>query len=381
MARKPKPPITEKSIQGFKYLRAFHSLLKPLADIPIHGNRQFTMEQYVSLLLLYFLNPVLTSLRSLQQATGLNNVQNVLHVKPTSLGAMSESAGHVFDPELMTPILEQVIGQLGPLQLDERLKNLPGTPIAVDGSFLRCLPKMLWAVFRTQSDHRGVKLHLHFDILRQSPVGVSLTNALDSERKELKKKLKPGQFYIMDRGYIDYRLFQAVHDANSFFLARLKDCSTYEVIEDRPISVEDRQAGVICDQWVRMGSAFTEGDLTAPVRRLVIQDPRKPDSQIILLTNTDLSGEILSLMYRYRWQVELFFRWFKCILGCTHWISQTRTGLTLQVYVALLVSLLIRLWTGRKPTKRTFEMIQLYFMGWAQEHELIRHLESLDKAK
>jgi len=339
------------------------------------------MEQYVSLLLLYFLNPVLTSLRSLQQATGLNNVQNVLHVKPTSLGAMSESAGHVFDPELMTPILEQVIGQLGPLQLDERLKNLPGTPIAVDGSFLRCLPKMLWAVFRTQSDHRGVKLHLHFDILRQSPVGVSLTNALDSERKELKKKLKPGQFYIMDRGYIDYRLFQAVHDANSFFLARLKDCSTYEVIEDRPISVEDRQAGVICDQWVRMGSAFTEGDLTAPVRRLVIQDPRKPDSQIILLTNTDLSGEILSLMYRYRWQVELFFRWFKCILGCTHWISQTRTGLTLQVYVALLVSLLIRLWTGRKPTKRTFEMIQLYFMGWAQEHELIRHLESLDKAK
>lgn len=379
MARKPKPPITEKSIQGFKYLRAFHYLLEPLADIPVHGNRQFTMEQYVSLLLLYFLNPVLTSLRSLQQATGLGNVQNLLHVKPTSLGAMSESAGHVFDPELMTPILEQVIGQLGPLQLDERLKNLPGTPIAVDGSFLRCLPKMLWAVFRTQSDHRGVKLHLHFDILRQSPVGASLTNALDSERKELKKKLKPGQFYIMDRGYIDYLLFQAIHNADSFFLARLKDCSTYEVIEDRPLSDQDRQAGVLCDQRVRMGSAFTKGELTALARRLVIQDPQRPNSQIILLTNTDLSGEILSLMYRYRWQVELFFRWFKCILGCTHWISQTRTGLTLQVYVALLVSLLIRLWTGRKPSKRTFEMIQLYFMGWAQEHELIAHLESLDK--
>jgi hypothetical protein len=377
MAGKPKKPITEADVHGHDYLRAFHTLLEPLADIPVHGNRQFAMQQYVSLLLLYFFNPVLTSLRGLQQATGLDNVQRWTGVKPTSLGAMSESAGHVFDPELMTPILEQVLGQLGPLQLDERLKNLPGTPIAVDGSFLRCLPKMLWAVFRVQSDHRGVKLHLHFDILRQSPVEASLTNALDSERKELKKKLKPGQFYLMDRGYIDYLLFEAIHETGSFFLARLKESNTYEVLQDRPLSEQDRLAGVLCDQWVRMGSAFTEGDLTAPVRRLVIRDSRKPDSQIILLTNTDLTGEILSLMYRYRWQVELFFRWFKCILGCTHWLSQTRSGLTLQVYVALLASLLIRLWTGRKPTKRTFEMICLYLQGWASQANLIQHLQSL----
>jgi hypothetical protein len=76
------------------------------------------------------------------------------------------------------PIIEQLIGQLGPVPFDERLKNLPGTPIAVDGSFLRCLPKMLWAVFRVQSNHRGVKLHLHFDILRQSPVAATLTEAM-----------------------------------------------------------------------------------------------------------------------------------------------------------------------------------------------------------
>jgi hypothetical protein len=194
----------------------------------------------------------------------------------------------------------------------------------------------------------------------------------------LKKNLKSGMLYIVDRGFIDYTLFEAIHNKQSFFVARLKDISTYKVVADNAISEEAKAAGVIADQQVVMGSEFTKGDLSAPVRRLVIVGLDGPDKkELIILTNTDLDGEIISLLYRYRWHVELFFRWFKCILGCTHWLSQTRTGLTLQVYVAILASLLIRLWTGKRPTRRTFEMIQLYFMGWAQEHELIAHIESL----
>ena len=381
MPRKAKQPITEKDIKGLKYLRAFFDLLEPLADIPVHGNRRFFMDEYVSMLLLHFFNPVLGSLRALQQATGLENVQEVIGVKRTSLGAMSESAGYVFDPELIVPIIEKVASQLKPIEGNERLKNLPGIPIAVDGSFLRCLPKMVWAVFRTQSDNRGVRLHLQFDIARGSPVAVGITEALGSEKKMLKKNLKSGMLYIMDKGFIDYTLFESIHNKQSFFVARLKDISTYKVVADNAISEKAKSVGVIADQQVIMGSEFTRGDLTAPVRRLVIVDTDDPDKkELIVLTNTDLDGEIISLLYRYRWQVELFFRWFKCILGCTHWLSQTRTGLTLQVYVAILASLLIRLWTGRKPTRRTFKMIQLYFMGWAQEHELIAHIESLREA-
>ena len=378
MSRKPRQPITEKDIKGLKYLRAFLDLLEPLADIPVHGNRRFFMDEYVALLLLHFFSPVLGSLRALQQATGLENVQEVIGVKRTSLGAMSESAGYVFDPELMVPIIEKVYCRLKPIEGNRHLKNLPGIPIAADGSFLRCLPKMVWAVFRTQSDNRGVRLHLQFDIARGAPVAADITEALGSERKMLKKNLKSGMLYIMDKGFIDYTLFETIHNKHSFFIARLKDISTYKIISDNVISEGAKAAGVIADQWVVMGSEFTRGDLTAPVRRIVIVDHQRPEKkELIVLTNTDLDGEIISDMYRYRWQVELFFRWFKCILGCTHWLSQTRTGLTLQVYVAILACLLIRLWTGRKPTRRTFEMIQLYFMGWAQEHELIAHIKAL----
>jgi len=375
MARKRKAPVQAAQIQGLKYLRAFWDVLEPLRQIPVHGNRQFFMDQYVWLLLLYFFNPVLDSLRALQQATELDNVQKVLGLGRTSLGAMSESAGHIFDPALLEPILQQVAARVEALPKDKRLGTLPGELTAVDGSFLRCLPRMTWALFRHKSTNRAVRMHLHFDVQRGIPAELDITDARCSEKQVLRKRLKPGKLYLVDRGYIDYSLYQAIHDGGSFFVARLKDNSTYEVLGERPLSPEDHAAGVVCDQAVRMGSAFTKGDLTAPVRRLLIRD--ETGKEIVLLTNTDLPAEIIGLLYRYRWQVELFFRWFKCILGCTHWLSTTQTGLTLQVYVAILASLLISLWTGRKPTKRTFEMICLYFQGWAKAEELTAHIESL----
>lgn len=370
--------MKESDIHGLKYLRAFEEILAPLHDVPVHGNRRFFMDQHVSLLLLHFFNPVLSSLRSLQQATGLENVQRTLGVSRTSLAAMSESAGHVFDPELLRPILDEVAGQVQPLSPSVRLDALPGVPTAVDGSFLRCLPKMTWALFRRQTQNRAAKLHVQFNVLRGIPEQIDLTHATASEKQVLRKSLRAALLYILDRGYIDYRLFQAIHDVGSFFVARLKDNSSYEVLRDRPLSAADRAAGVVLDQEVRMGSAFTEGHLTAPVRRIVIRiEDRTGSSEIILLTNTDVEAEVVALLYRYRWQVELFFRWFKCILGCTHWLSTTCQGVTLQVYVAVLASLLVSLWTGRKPTKRTFEMICLYFQGWATAEELTRHIDSL----
>ena len=377
MARKPKAPVQAAQIRGLKYLRAFWEVLEPLRQIPSHGNRQFFMDQYVSLLLLHFFNPTLDSLRALQQATGLDNVQEVLGVRRTSLGAMSESAGHIFDPSVLEPILQDVMAQIETLPRDKRLETLPGVLTAVDGSFLRCLPRMTWALFRQKTTNRAVRMHLHFDVQRGIPADLDITDARSSEKKVLRRRIQPGMLYVIDRGYIDYSLYQDIHDGKSFFVARLKDNSTYQVLSERALSPLDRQAGVVSDQWVRMGSAFTEGDLTAPVRRLVIRDEN--GKEIILLTNTDLPAEIVGLIYRYRWQVELFFRWFKCILRCTHWLSTTQTGLTLQVYVAVLASLLISLWTGRKPTKRTFEMICLYFQGWAKAEELTAHIESLKK--
>ena len=377
MAAPRRRPLKAADLQHVKQLRLVSRMLQPLHDPQAHGNRKFFMEHYVVLLLLHFFNPVLGSLRALQQATALDSVREVLGIPRLSLSAMSVAASQVFDPALLEPILQQVNRQIGTLPRDPRLSPVPGRLMATDGTFLRCLPRMTWALFRRQSRCRGVQLHLQFDVERGIPDHVQIGSAVASEKKALRKALRAGCLYVMDRGFIEYKLFQAIHDADSFFVARLKDNSTFEVRTDRALTSADQTAGVLADQDVRMGSAFTEGDLTAPVRRIVL---RGADGRnVLLLTNTDLPAEIIALIYRYRWQVELFFRWFKCILGCRHWLSESERGLTLQVYVAILASLLVSLWTGRKPTRRTFEMIVLHLQGWASIEEVQAHLARLQK--
>ncbi len=93
----------------------------------------------------------------------------------------------------------------------------------------------------------------------------------------------------------------------------------------------------------------------------------------------DLTPDLIALLYKYRWQVELFFKRLKCVLGCRHLAAESENGVRIQVYAALIASLLIVLWTKRKPTKRTYELLQFYFVGWVSDEELDEHLEELKK--
>jgi hypothetical protein len=363
-----------------KYLRGIDELLAPLREGYAHGNREFVLHDCVCLLLLLFFNPVLTSLRSLQQATELENVQRMLGIKRMSLGAMSRSIAEVFDPELLRPIIEQAAARIGTAPRDPRLgDSLPAVVKAVDGSVLPCLPSMAWALFRKQSDNRAAKMHVQFDVTRGIPDQIDVTPATESEKKTLRKRLSGSVLYLLDRGYIDYGLYQLIHEAGSCFIGRLRDDSTCKPTVTRPVSKEDRAVRVIADEEVVVGSSFTQGLLTAPARRITVEGA--DGENVLLLTNLmQTPARDIAEAYRCRWQVELFFRWFKHILGCTHWISKSRSGLTLQVYAAILASLLISLWTGRKPTKRTFEMIVLYFQGWATGDELAAHINALKPA-
>ena len=84
------------------------------------------------------------------------------------------------------------------------------------------------------------------------------------------------------------------------------------------------------------------------------------------------------MIYIYRWTIEIFFRFFKDILGCRHLLSDTQKGIEIQTYYAIIACMLISLWTGRKPTLRTYEMICFYLAGLASEEELLAHLAKRD---
>ena len=95
------------------------------------------------------------------------------------------------------------------------------------------------------------------------------------------------------------------------------------------------------------------------------------------LSSSEPAVEIVAELYRRRWTIELFFRFFKHVLGCRHLLSTAKVGVEIQTYCAIIVCLLLALWTGGRPTLRTYEMICLYLQGWADQEELQAHLEKL----
>lgn len=384
MANKRRQEIRESQLQGFKYFRVLRPFWERLRTLGTQrdraGNRMLFADQYLGLLLLYFFNGIVTSLRGIQQTTELEKVQRLLGIRRIALGSLSEAA-RVFDAEAFREILVELTKQAAPLVKGREAELLRGLT-AADGSVFRALPKMVWALWNKQG--QAVKLHLQFDVLKGVPVDAAITPAARSEPGELQAMLQAGRLYVLDRGYAGFRLMRAILDADSSFLVRVKDDIAYTIQEQRTLTEEDRQAGVLRDVIVdRLGTSHHKNFFPERCLRLVIVRRLKPDGTreaLYLLTDRlDLPAELVALGYRYRWTIELFFRWLKCILGCRHLLSTDENGVQLQIYAALIASLLLTLWTGRKPTKRTFEMLQFYLIGLASLEEVERHLATLRK--
>ena len=399
---KPRGPIRRDDIQGLKYFKLIGKLLESLHDHADCPNRRLHYDHLGALVILHFFNPVLTSLRGVRQASALRNVQRKLGVRRTSLGSLSESS-RVFDPDLLKEIVEELAGRAAAGDAPQRPAGLADEldVIAVDGSLLEAIPRMAWALW-LDNEHRAAKLHLEFDILRGVPKSVALTDGNGNEKQVLRERIEPGRLYVLDAGYGKYGLFEEIRQAGSSFVARLHDNAAYELIEEGQLTETDRKSGVVFDRVVHLGSAMKRDELSAPVRVVKVHVVNRPhrglarrrskvsskktfrhrptEYDLLLVTDrTDLPAESIALLYRHRWTIELFFRWFKCVLRFGHLMFESKRGVEILVYCALIASLLITLWTGRKPTKRTLEMVQLYFQGWAELDELEAHIAGLKR--
>jgi hypothetical protein len=295
---------------------------------------------------------------------------------------LSESA-RVFDPALVRPLLKELAELARPHfrgREAEALANL----IAVDGSVFAALPRMAWALWM-DAEHRGVKLHLQFQACKGVPGDAVLTPAACSEPAALTSMLESGRLYVCDRGYASFELFRNILNAGSSLIVRVKDDIALHVQEERPISAAAAKAGVVRDVILkRLGTAHHKDVVGRPMRLVVVNVVERNDktNELWLVTDRfDLDADLVAIAYRYRWSVELFFRWLKCVLGAKHLISHNPHGVALQMYAAIIVSLLIAIRTGSKPTKRTFETIQFYLMGWVSDEEFAAHLTQLAKPK
>ena len=395
---KRRDQIRAQDVTGLKYFRRLLPLFERLHDVgcarDTAGNRQLHMDQYCSLILLFMFNPCLRSLRALQQASELKNVQRKLGCARSSLGSLSE-ATDVFDPERLREIIGELAEQTQPLR-DVAGKEVQHLLTAVDGSVVQTLSTVAQAAYlkTKQGESRSAwRLHTHFDVDRGVPIRIDVTTGRNSgkaeEKNMLRRQLAADHCYILDRWYAQFQLFDDIHSIGSSYVCRIRDNSSWQVLEQRTLSPEASAANVVSDALVELGSSNQPRHQVRVVLVKTTPNLRRggrhgggaapsTDGLLRLATNLlDVPPELIAEIYRHRWTIELFFRFFKHVLGCRHLLSQDPVGIEIQTYCAIIACLLISLTTGRKPTLRTYEMVCLYLQGWADEEELLAHLAKL----
>jgi hypothetical protein len=215
-----------------------------------------------------------------------------------------------------------------------------------------------------------------FNVLDGSIEDAAVTEGAACERRVLAARIEAGRLYCGDRYYsFDYSYFERLRQGGADALIRIRDQPEHTVIKERPLSAEAKAYGVVSDQTVVLGP---DADKHPSVRMITL---RREGKLIRLVTTLEEHDAVeLCLLYRYRWEIETFFKWLKCILGTRGFLAESRNGVTAQLYIALIMALLLAAFTGKRPNKRQMEAIQLYLMGWMSTEEL-KHALDLQKRK
>lgn len=380
--RRPKNSATERPapipgsvdhIVGRRFLQLIEPLLAGLREHYAHGNRTLFYDDVVVAHLLAFFNPALRGLRSIQDLFDDARVRKAFGTPRVPKSTLAD-AQRLFDPGMLLPLIEALKQRVGILPNPACLDALVSRLLAVDGSFFAVAPRIAWALYNksARSDGRGgrkghVRLHTHFDILRGIPDRIGLTDGQASEAQHLRGRLEPGCFYLMDRGFQTYQLLADILAASSDFLVRLRKSATAEIQELRTLTATDVAASVSEDCVVTLGWRSDQTPQLPPLRRITLQTLNRDGqpTEIVLLTNRlDLPAHVVALLYRHRWQVELFFRWLKCMAHFEHFFCESPEGMTLQVYVTIIGTLLIALQTGAKPSKYDYALMSSALLGW-----------------
>jgi len=360
-------PGSEKQVANLRLLRPLDQWLHTMRQPHAHGNRTLFADQMLIAHLVAFFNPALKSLRRIEDVFEHPKVRRKFNTPRMPKSTLSD-AQRLFDAGLLTPLIDDLRQRAQITPHDPRLDALTGQLLAVDGTFFAVAPRVAWAVYNkpntTHKPRQGnVRADVHFNVLTGVPEQAVVTDGRTPEYQTLSANLEADRFYVLDRAYHCYQTLADIVEAGSDFLVRLRADMKFEVIQDHPLSAAERLAGVVRCQTVLAYGPRGRGALGATPLKLV--EIAQPDGKPLrLLTNrVDLAGDILAVVYRHRWQIELFFRWLKCLVNFRHFFSESENGVALQIAVALIGTLLIALEIGARPSVYDYAMMTHVMSG------------------
>jgi hypothetical protein len=210
-----------------------------------------------------------------------------------------------------------------------------GQLYCIDGSLFPALTKMAWAEYKSKS--QAIKLHLCFELNRMVTVQFLVDAGNSSEREALRQMLQAGVTYIADRGYVCFQLLADIVAAQAHFVMRMKSNLVYSVVETLTVALPEAVSHLftqVTDRRVCLTSADGQ-----PIYRLVAFTVGS-QRYLILTNRLELTTFQVILLYAYRWQVELLFRFLKRTLTGLHLLSTSKEGVTIHFYLLLCTALL-----------------------------------------
>ncbi len=254
--------------------------------------------------------------------------------------------------------------------------NINGNIYAFDSSTIDlCLSVFWWATFRKTKG--GIKLHTLYDVktsipcfIHVSPASLHDMNALDLLHYE------PGGYYILDRGYIDYERLFKIHKSSAYFVVRAKKNLQYQRMYSRKVNKDN---GVLLDQIGKLTGFYVSKDYPEKLRRIKFYDEETNNNLMFLSNNFDLSAEEIAQLYKYRWKVELFFKWIKQHLKIKSFWGTSLNAVKIQVYSAIIAYCLVALVRNKlKIDRSTYEILQILSISLLDKTPINELLTSQD---
>lgn len=226
------------------------------------------------------------------------------------------------------------------LYANERNLEIPinSNVFAIDATTIDlCLSTYYWATFRTTK--AGIKLHTQIDLRTAIPEFILFSNASVHDVNALDLiRFEANSFYVMDRGYVDYKRLYRIHTSKSYFVTRAKDNMNFRRVSSFP---KNKDEGVIYDQSILLNGFYASQDYPVKMRRIKYLDMESGKVLIFLTNNFELAATAIAKLYKHRWLIELFFKWIKQHLKVKSFWGQSENAVKTQIWVAICVYTLV----------------------------------------
>lgn len=262
--------------------------------------------------------------------------------------------------------------------IKDSILDVDGNVYAFDSTTISlCISSFWWS--KLHHNKGGVKLHTLYDVQTCIPVFNIITNGNVADSRMMNRiSYETGSYYVFDRVYMDTAQLYNVEMAGGTFVVREKHKMKFVVLHDN--DVDDTQSGVIADQIVKLDGTKPKKSYPKPIRRVTYYDKQGNRTFVFYTNKFDIPAEKVALLYKYRWRIELFFKWLKQHLRIKELYGTSENAVKIQIYAAIITYCLVAVVESELNIKSsTYEVLRMLSVALLTKMPLRELLEKVEQ--